>query len=45
MQQLYAKLAELLGLYDHMLILNIIVGKIATNLKFYGEVIVIVDFL
>ncbi|XP_047259343.1 exportin-7-A isoform X2 [Capsicum annuum] len=36
-KQLYAKLAELLGLYDHMLILNIIVGKIATNLKFYGE--------
>nr|XP_018624016.1 exportin-7 isoform X3 [Nicotiana tomentosiformis] len=36
-KQLYAKLAELLGLHDHMLILNVIVGKIATNLKFYGE--------
>lgn len=45
LQQLYAKLAELLGLHDHMLILNVIVGKIATNLKFYGEVIVIIDFL
>lgn len=45
LQQLYTKLAELLGLHDHMLILNLIVGKIATNLKFYSEVIVIVDFL
>ncbi|MCD7446845.1 hypothetical protein HAX54_017907 [Datura stramonium] len=36
-KQLYAKLAELLGLQDHMFILNFIVGKIATNLKFYGE--------
>lgn len=45
LQQLYTKLAELLGLHDHLLILNLIVGKIATNLKFYREVIVIVDFL
>ncbi|CAN4112650.1 unnamed protein product [Withania somnifera] len=36
-KQLYAKLAELLGLHNHMLILNVIVGKIATNLKFYAE--------
>ncbi|XP_060197469.1 uncharacterized protein LOC132626568 isoform X6 [Lycium barbarum] len=36
-KQLYARLAELLGLHDHMLILNVIVGKIAANLKFYGE--------
>ncbi|KAK4339080.1 hypothetical protein RND71_040542 [Anisodus tanguticus] len=36
-KQLYARLAELLGLHDHILILNVIVGKIATNLKFYGE--------
>lgn len=43
LQQLYAKLSELLGLHDHMLILNVIVGKIATNLKCYGEVIVIVE--
>ncbi|PHT59648.1 hypothetical protein CQW23_02011 [Capsicum baccatum] len=45
MQQLYAKLAELLGLYDHMLILNIIVGKIATNLKFYGEVFLSLELI
>ncbi|KAK4380187.1 hypothetical protein RND71_002049 [Anisodus tanguticus] len=37
-KQLYARLAELLGLHDHMLILNVIVGKIATNLKFYREI-------
>ncbi|WMV09109.1 hypothetical protein MTR67_002494 [Solanum verrucosum] len=36
-KQLYTKLAELLGLHDHLLILNLIVGKIATNLKFYRE--------
>lgn len=38
LQQLYARLSELLGLHDHLLILNIIVGKIATNLKCYAEV-------
>ncbi|KAE9465807.1 hypothetical protein C3L33_02287, partial [Rhododendron williamsianum] len=36
-KQLYARLSELLGLHDHLLILNIIVGKIATNLKCYAE--------
>ncbi|KAG5631740.1 hypothetical protein H5410_003457, partial [Solanum commersonii] len=36
-KQLYTKLAELLGLHDHLLILNLIVRKIATNLKFYRE--------
>ncbi|XP_047307170.1 exportin-7-A-like isoform X3 [Impatiens glandulifera] len=42
-KQLYGRLAELLGLNDHLLVLNLIVGKIATNLKCYaqsGEVII-----
>ncbi|XWS57087.1 hypothetical protein CRYUN_Cryun09bG0141600 [Craigia yunnanensis] len=34
---LYACLSELLGLHDHLLLLNVIVGKIATNLKCYTE--------
>ena len=38
LQQLYARLSELLGLHDHHLMLNVIVGKIATNLKCYTEV-------
>lgn len=38
LQQLYARLSELLGLHDHLLMLNVIVGKIATNLKCYTEV-------
>ncbi|XP_019186899.1 PREDICTED: exportin-7-like isoform X2 [Ipomoea nil] len=42
-KQLYAKLSELLGLHDHMLILNVIVGKIATNLKCYGESDEVID--
>ncbi|KAK9170577.1 hypothetical protein Syun_002717 [Stephania yunnanensis] len=36
-KQLYARLSELLGLHDHLVILNVIVGKIATNLKCYTE--------
>ncbi|XP_061996319.1 uncharacterized protein LOC133714255 isoform X1 [Rosa rugosa] len=36
-KQLYARLSELLGLHDHLLMLNVIVGKIATNLKCYTE--------
>ncbi|XP_011034634.1 PREDICTED: exportin-7-like isoform X1 [Populus euphratica] len=36
-KQLYARLSELLGLSDHLLILNVIVSKIATNLKCYTE--------
>ena len=32
-KQLYARLNELLGLQDHLMVLNVIVGKIATNLK------------
>lgn len=39
MQQLYSRLSELLGLHDHLVLLNVIVGKIATNLKCYTEVI------
>ncbi|CAL9754211.1 unnamed protein product [Musa acuminata subsp. burmannicoides] len=30
-------LSELLGIHDHLVLLNIIVGKIATNLKCYTE--------
>ncbi|XXG52685.1 hypothetical protein AAC387_Pa03g0944 [Persea americana] len=36
-KQLYARLSELLGLHDHIVLLNVIVGKIATNLKCYTE--------
>uniref|UniRef100_A0A6M2EBI4 Importin N-terminal domain-containing protein n=1 Tax=Populus davidiana TaxID=266767 RepID=A0A6M2EBI4_9ROSI len=36
-KQLYARLSELLGLSDHLLLLNVIVSKIATNLKCYTE--------
>uniref|UniRef100_A0A7N2LFB8 Exportin-7/Ran-binding protein 17 TPR repeats domain-containing protein n=1 Tax=Quercus lobata TaxID=97700 RepID=A0A7N2LFB8_QUELO len=32
-KQLYAQLSKLLGLHDHLLLLNVIVSKIATNLK------------
>ncbi|KAK9733076.1 hypothetical protein RND81_04G041800 [Saponaria officinalis] len=34
---LYARLSELLGLGDHLVLLNVIVSKIATNLKCYKE--------
>ncbi|EHA8586344.1 putative exportin-7 [Cocos nucifera] len=36
-KQLYSRLSELLGLKDHLVLLNVIVGKIATNLKHYTE--------
>eukprot|EP00249_Psilotum_nudum_P023856 c29008_g1_i2 orf=146-1945(-) len=36
-KQLYARLSELLGLQDHLMVLNVIVGKIATNLKSYTQ--------
>nr|KAJ0225126.1 hypothetical protein LSAT_V11C100045500 [Lactuca sativa] len=36
-KQLYGRLSELLGLNDHLQALNLIVGKIATNLKCYTE--------
>ncbi|KAM7472621.1 hypothetical protein LguiA_010804 [Lonicera macranthoides] len=35
--KLYARLSDLIGLHDHLLLLNVIVGKIATNLKCYTE--------
>ncbi|XP_022899542.1 exportin-7-like [Olea europaea var. sylvestris] len=34
-KQLYTRLSELLGLHDHLLLLDFIVRKIATNLKCY----------
>ncbi|XP_058785699.1 uncharacterized protein LOC131660492 isoform X1 [Vicia villosa] len=42
-KQLYARLSELLGLHDHLLLLNMIVGKIATNLKCYIESEEVID--
>ncbi|KAG0446691.1 hypothetical protein HPP92_028707 [Vanilla planifolia] len=36
-KQLYSRLSELLGLSDHLVLLNAIVGKIMTNLKCYTE--------
>lgn len=41
LQQLYDRLSELLGIPDHLLLLNVIMGKIATNLKCYTEVIAV----
>lgn len=38
LQQLYARLSELIGLNDHLLLLDFFVQKIATNLKCYTEV-------
>ncbi|AQK82893.1 ARM repeat superfamily protein [Zea mays] len=35
--KLYGRLSELLGLNDHLILLNVIVGKIATNMKCYAE--------
>ncbi|CAK9160504.1 unnamed protein product [Ilex paraguariensis] len=42
-KQLYARLSELLGLHDHLLLLNVIVAKIATNLKCYAESEEVID--
>ncbi|KAL4292157.1 hypothetical protein GQ457_14G020780 [Hibiscus cannabinus] len=42
-KQLYARLSKLLGLHDHLLLLNMIVGKIATNLKCYTESEEVID--
>ncbi|URE41776.1 hypothetical protein MUK42_06737 [Musa troglodytarum] len=36
-KQLYLRLSELLGLHDHLVLLNFIVGKIAMNLKHYPQ--------
>ncbi|XP_040377848.1 exportin-7-A isoform X2 [Oryza brachyantha] len=41
--KLYARLSELLGLSDHLVLLNVIVGKIATNLKCYAECEDVID--
>lgn len=34
--QVYTRLSERLGLSDHLLVLNVMLAKIATNLKVYG---------
>ncbi|KAM0061363.1 putative exportin [Helianthus debilis subsp. tardiflorus] len=41
--KLYGRLSELLGLQDHLQALNVIVGKIATNLKCYTESEEVID--
>ncbi|PNT75526.1 hypothetical protein BRADI_1g34100v3 [Brachypodium distachyon] len=41
--KLYSRLSELLGLTDHLVLLNVIVGKIATNLKCYAECEDVID--
>ncbi|KAI4356227.1 hypothetical protein L6164_000266 [Bauhinia variegata] len=41
--KLYARLSELLGLHDHLLLLNVIIGKIATNIKCYTESEEVID--
>ncbi|XP_050938104.1 uncharacterized protein LOC103488430 isoform X6 [Cucumis melo] len=41
--KLYARLSELLGLNDHLQLLNVIVSKIATNLKCYTESEEVID--
>ncbi|KAJ4771637.1 ARM repeat superfamily protein [Rhynchospora pubera] len=42
-KQLYTRLTELIGLNDHLVLLNVIVSKIATNLKFYTECEVVIE--
>lgn len=42
-KQLYSRLSELVGLHDHLVLLNVIVGKIAMNLKFYTECQEVID--
>ncbi|KAL8162040.1 hypothetical protein V2J09_013529 [Rumex salicifolius] len=42
-KQLYARLSDLLGIGDHLILLNIIVTKIATNLKVYTECEEVID--
>uniref|UniRef100_A0A0R0K1Q2 Importin N-terminal domain-containing protein n=1 Tax=Glycine max TaxID=3847 RepID=A0A0R0K1Q2_SOYBN len=41
--KLYSRLSELLGLHDHLLLLNVIIGKIVTNLKCYTESEEVID--
>jgi exportin-7 len=35
--QVYTRLQEQLGLKDHAMVLNVMLSKIATNLKVYGS--------
>ncbi|KAK9987008.1 hypothetical protein SO802_031959 [Lithocarpus litseifolius] len=42
-KQLYARLSELLGIHDHLLLLVAIVRKIVTNLKSYSQSKVVID--
>ncbi|XP_057807952.1 uncharacterized protein LOC131022474 isoform X1 [Salvia miltiorrhiza] len=42
-KQLYARLSELIGLNDHLLLLDFFVRKIATNLKCYTESEEVID--
>ncbi|KAL2993267.1 hypothetical protein AAZX31_10G100200 [Glycine max] len=41
--KLYTRLSELLGLHDHLLLLNVIVGKMTTNLKYYTKCKEVID--
>ncbi|XP_022640688.1 exportin-7-B isoform X3 [Vigna radiata var. radiata] len=41
--KLYTRLSELLGLHDHLLLLNVIVGKMITNLKCYTKCKEVID--
>ncbi|KAI4300942.1 hypothetical protein L6164_034268 [Bauhinia variegata] len=41
--KLYARLSELVGLHDHILLLNFIVEKVATNLRSYTECKEVID--
>nr|POE61109.1 exportin-7 [Quercus suber] len=42
-KQLYARLSELLGIHDHLLLLVAIVRKIVTNLKSYSQSKAVID--
>ncbi|KAL5067134.1 hypothetical protein RYX36_018021 [Vicia faba] len=42
-KKLYTRLSELLGLHDHLLLINVIVGKITTNLKYYTKCKELID--
>ncbi|CAJ1948996.1 unnamed protein product [Sphenostylis stenocarpa] len=42
-KQLYTRLSELLGLHDNLLLLNVIVGKMITNLKCYTKCKEVID--
>lgn len=35
--QVYTRLSERLGLSDHLLVMNVMLSKIATNLKVHGS--------